>query len=431
MSQPRTLGWAAVLVLAVSGVLWLAVSDASFGAPAAPTTSAPPRDAQTGKQAAAGADAIAALLLSVPERLMPPGVMTDVEEQAFNDWATRALGGAAITAEFAVDSVAHSADGSMVLVGSLQHNVPVNGREARCQVRAVLDRGNEGVTIADLRPGAVVSLTGRLAAANPLTPTSGRVQKPGMNMGVRGWSAADAFFRLNIEKARAMTVEAAPPPPPPPVKPAEKPDKPAATPASTAKPAPKPVEAPAAPAPQVSKPPEKPAEFFGVAAAGAKIVYIVDRSGSMTDSIDYVKKALKKSIGELTEDKWFHVIFYSSGPPVEMPTRRLVEATERNKKLAFEFVDAVIAQGETDPSKALKRAFELKPDAIYLLTDGEFDKLVVGVVKGLNAGGKAKVHTIAFLYRTGEEVLKQIAADNGGEYKFVSEEDMRKMSESK
>jgi uncharacterized protein with von Willebrand factor type A (vWA) domain len=155
-----------------------------------------------------------------------------------------------------------------------------------------------------------------------------------------------------------------------------------------------------------------------------KIVFVVDRSGSMTDSIDYVKFELKRSIGELGEEKEFHVIFYSSGPPLEMPTRRLVNATDRNKQLAFEFIDGIIAQGETDPSKALERAFEVKPELIYLLTDGEFDKAIVGLVKKQNAGGQVTVHTIGFLYRMGEQVLKQIAEENGGNYKFVSEKDL-------
>ena len=166
--------------------------------------------------------------------------------------------------------------------------------------------------------------------------------------------------------------------------------------------------------------------FFGAGGdeEARKIVYVVDRSGSMTDSIDYVKFELKRSIGELSEDKEFHVIFYSSGPPVEMPTRRLVNATERNKQLAFEFIDGVIAQGETDPSEALKRAFDTKPELIYLLTDGEFDKAIVGLVKQLNSNQQVTVHTIGFLYQVGEQVLKQIADENNGNYKFVSEKDL-------
>ena len=167
--------------------------------------------------------------------------------------------------------------------------------------------------------------------------------------------------------------------------------------------------------------------FFGAGSEteiAHKIVYVVDRSGSMTDSIDYVKCELKRSIGELGEDTEFHVIFYSSGAPVEMPTRRLVIATERNKELAFEFIDGIIPQGETDPSKALERAFAVNPELIYLLTDGEFDRAIIDLVKRLNVGDKVTVHTIGFLYRTGEEVLKKIAEDNSGNYKFVSEADL-------
>jgi hypothetical protein len=153
----------------------------------------------------------------------------------------------------------------------------------------------------------------------------------------------------------------------------------------------------------------------------------------MTSSIDYVKLELKRSIGKLGEEKEFHIIFYSSGPPVEMPTRRLVNATDRDKQRAFEFVDGIIAQGETDPSKALERAFEVKPELIYLLTDGEFDKAMVDLLKRLNRDQKITVHTIGFWsWRSrqdsdppsGEEVMKIMADQNGGNYKAIYEEDL-------
>jgi len=50
--------------------------------------------------------------------------------------------------------------------------------------------------------------------------------------------------------------------------------------------------------------------------------------------------------------------------------------------------------------------------------------------KRLNTGGKVTIHTIGFLYKTGEEVLKQIATDNGGNYKFVSEADLAALSQN-
>ncbi|MBL7139809.1 MAG: VWA domain-containing protein [Planctomycetes bacterium] len=155
----------------------------------------------------------------------------------------------------------------------------------------------------------------------------------------------------------------------------------------------------------------------------AKIVYLVDRSGSMSDSLIYVKYELKQRLAELEEAAEFHVIFYSSGPPVEMPTRRLVPATERNKELAFLFIDRVVAGGETDPSKALERAFACGPEVIYLLTDGEFDRSIVDLVRRLNTSRDVAVHTIGFLYNPGP-ALREIAAQNNGRYKFVSEQDL-------
>ena len=159
-----------------------------------------------------------------------------------------------------------------------------------------------------------------------------------------------------------------------------------------------------------------------------KIVYVTDRSGSMTDSLDYVKFELKRDIGELGEDTEFYVIFYSSGPPVEMPPRRLVVASERNKALAFEFIDGIVPQGETDPVESIKRAFAVGPELIYLLTDGEFDRSVVDLVKRLNTGDKVTVYTIGLIYRGGEEVLKQIAEQNNGNYVFVSEKALRDLA---
>jgi hypothetical protein len=165
----------------------------------------------------------------------------------------------------------------------------------------------------------------------------------------------------------------------------------------------------------------------GIPFEAAKVVYLVDRSGSMTDSLEIVKYELKRSIGELGEESEFHVIFYSTGPGVEMPTRRLVHATERNKQMAFEFIDLVIAMGGTDPSQAIERAFAVKPDLVYLLTDGEFDRAVADLVKRRNADGRVKVCTIGFLYHPKDPVLVDIAERNGGQYKFISEADLAAM----
>mgnify|MGYP006291907173 CR=1 FL=1 len=155
-----------------------------------------------------------------------------------------------------------------------------------------------------------------------------------------------------------------------------------------------------------------------------RVVYLVDRSGSMTDSLAIVKLELQMRIVELPETCLFHVIFFSSGPPVEMPTRRLVPATERNKRRAVDFIDAVVAQGDTDPSPGFDRAFAVEPRVVHFLTDGEFDKAVIDQVDRLNAGREVTVHTIGFLYRPNEQALRTIADRNGGTYTFISHADL-------
>jgi len=155
-----------------------------------------------------------------------------------------------------------------------------------------------------------------------------------------------------------------------------------------------------------------------------KVVYVVDRSGSMNDSLQYVKNELRRSLREMAPGYQFHIVFYSSGLPLEMPARRLVSATEENKRRAFAFIDDVTAQGDTDPSEALRLAFAVKPDVIFLLTDGEFDQVIVDQVAKANVGKKVTVHTLAFLYPRGEKVLQEIARQNGGTYRFVTEADL-------
>jgi hypothetical protein len=160
-----------------------------------------------------------------------------------------------------------------------------------------------------------------------------------------------------------------------------------------------------------------------------RIAFVVDRSGSMTDSIMYVKVELKRAISSLRPSQEFYIAFYSSGPALELPARRIVPATEANKQAAYEFIDSVVAFGQTDPSDALKKAFEQKPELVYLLTDGEFEKSVVTLIDKLNPQRQTTVSTIGFLYTPGEETLKEIAAKNTGNYKFVGEDDLSRIGQ--
>jgi hypothetical protein len=170
------------------------------------------------------------------------------------------------------------------------------------------------------------------------------------------------------------------------------------------------------------------AEFFGLGASarGARsIVYVVDRSGSMLDSFHFVQQELRRSISALRRSQKFHVVFFSSGPPLENPPRRLVSAIAAQKHHFFEFLDTILPRGATNPARALQRALLLKPDLVYLLSDGiDFQSNLLSRIDEWNRDRKTRIYTIAYLDRTGSELLEIVAREHNGEFRFVSENDL-------
>ena len=102
-----------------------------------------------------------------------------------------------------------------------------------------------------------------------------------------------------------------------------------------------------------------------------------------------------------------------------MPGGQLMEATETNKRRLFDWVDGIRSGGGTDPSAAVKVALAATPDAIWLLTDSGFDRSTIDVIRQANPGRRARIHTVAFQGKEGEGLLKRIAEENGGQYRFV------------
>ena len=162
------------------------------------------------------------------------------------------------------------------------------------------------------------------------------------------------------------------------------------------------------------------ASFFGLEAAGRKFVFIVDRSGSMTGvKLDAAKAELIRAVRALPRGTQFCTVFFNT-THTAMPSNELARATESNKRAHFAWVSEVRAGGNTNPGSALKLALSLKPDVIWLLSDGIFDDAAADAINHLNAGRKTQIHTIAFYSRRGEAVLRRIAAENRGRYRFVS-----------
>ena len=173
--------------------------------------------------------------------------------------------------------------------------------------------------------------------------------------------------------------------------------------------------------------------FFGSGGNAYNVVYVVDRSGSMVDTFNDVRREMLRSIGRLRKTQMFHVILFGEDKPIENRLKKLVPATRANKKEAARFLDGVITETleETDPIPALNRAFDVLRDArkrgrlIYLLTDGEFSdsEKVLRAIRAKNPSKKKRVYINTFLYGTkppeAVDVMKRIAQENGGRYTFV------------
>jgi hypothetical protein len=178
------------------------------------------------------------------------------------------------------------------------------------------------------------------------------------------------------------------------------------------------------------------AELYGVRTGStARVVFVIDHSGSMIDTYDFLREELKKQVAKLNANQQFAVIMYSEKVDEVFPKdgAQLVAASPENKRMLNNFVDNVRAAGKNDeslepPAAALKQAIALKPQTIYFLCDTSFDPKLVNAVKDLNKDAKAIINTIAFIKvsKEAEEGLKKIADDNGGQFKYVKANDLGK-----
>jgi len=166
--------------------------------------------------------------------------------------------------------------------------------------------------------------------------------------------------------------------------------------------------------------------FFGSSANGYKIVFVVDRSGSMWDQFALVRDELLAALARLEPSQQFQLIFFSSGTPVLMKPAVFLDASAANRQAAYDFLQQIAsldpASGPTDPAPALRAALILPrgpADVIFLLSDGDFPETLLATVKQVNPQGHTQVNTIGFGYKGGSKLLRDLAVYNHGSFRFV------------
>ncbi|MBV8781660.1 MAG: hypothetical protein JO353_09700 [Phycisphaerae bacterium] len=174
--------------------------------------------------------------------------------------------------------------------------------------------------------------------------------------------------------------------------------------------------------------------FMGISGNAHTIAYVCDASGSMLAKMAQLKEQLRAAIAKLQPVQSFSVIFFAD--PATKPNAlspKLIVANPDNKVKFEKYLEDVRAAGSTDPIPGLELAFSMKPQLLYLLTDGDFEdnKKVLDRINQLqaNMSPKVKINTIVFTDPTKAdkgivELMTKIAEDSGGQHRIVSPDDL-------
>jgi hypothetical protein len=165
-------------------------------------------------------------------------------------------------------------------------------------------------------------------------------------------------------------------------------------------------------------PPWRQASFFGIRAKGQLFIYVVDCSGSMIDEDRLVraKSELRRSVLDLRFPQRFKVIFYNDQiVPMLGDLPRPADAASKSQMIHW--LRLIEPDGGTDPRGALSQALSLRPDAIFLLSDGEFPEGTVEAIARKNPR-KIPIHCVDLSAGASGNDLQRIARDSGGEFRW-------------
>lgn len=173
--------------------------------------------------------------------------------------------------------------------------------------------------------------------------------------------------------------------------------------------------------------------FFGAEAYGNRFVFVIDSSGSMRGPRwNALYAELMRAIQSLSEDQEFFIIsFDSSAHPMfgePPPKGKFLHPDQKSIERVSSWLRSIQLGHQTFPSGAVGIAMALKPDAVFLLSDGEINDSTVQDLRVWNRvqdkDGNPKphfpIHTVLLHSQIGFATLERIAQENGGTFTPVS-----------
>ena len=167
--------------------------------------------------------------------------------------------------------------------------------------------------------------------------------------------------------------------------------------------------------------------FGSKEAVGGSFVFLIDRSKSMGGGglgvLLEAEKELVRVLKRLEPVHRFQVAVYHN-KCIYLKERELLSATDENKAAVGDFLATKAAFGATEHTLALMSVLRLKPDVIFLLTDGGEPGLKDHEMRAITAlaGERTSIHCLHFGSQPSPKrnnFLQRLAAATGGEYGYV------------
>lgn len=173
-----------------------------------------------------------------------------------------------------------------------------------------------------------------------------------------------------------------------------------------------------------------------------RLVYLIDASGSLIDTLPFILGELQRALSELRPEQSFAVLFFSGENVTEAPPYGMKRATTQAVRHTSQWVDPgsgrIIASGRPHADAAIRRALAYQPDAIILLSDGLTDggeRALATRARLLSLIGTANTADVIFhtlqvrrpdplSTPTRLGTLELIALQSGGVHRYLGEDDL-------
>ena len=205
--------------------------------------------------------------------------------------------------------------------------------------------------------------------------------------------------------------------------------------------------------------------FAGIPVQGTRVVFVLDLSGSMEwpmedpddpakskiARIDYAKRELHRAIDEISPNAFFNLVTFNGDSEAESWSKKLVQATPRNRERFKKSVSKLRPRGGTNLWSGLESALDIKSleygnrydtsvDELFILSDGAptvgevIDPIeILRLIGECNRFADARINAVFIssatppemrraqpnMSITPKELMKRLAEQNGGRFRDV------------